>query len=526
MKTMLRSLLVLSFLSLCSAEIQRTAPAPTLTRQGTQGLVNTFSAEPMGHGRLTVSTLGSWYRQQNEFANAPEKEVDVVTGMGAVSLGANSQIDLFATIAAYALKGYQGENFTAGPGSVNGGVQMALPFAPSFPVRLAAQAAISAGISNDQINRNNADGYNYPETRTEHDFIGRFIETFSFKAGQASLKLHANQAVSTAITGDRGNLLLLAGGLETSIHPAYVLGIELNSRTFLDNLAFRSDPFWITPSVQFRTPYYMNATFGADVSLSTDRTFTSAKALEPLRLFAGLAFSFDTQAEKRRAQAEKEKQEAMEKAAIKKKAEELESEKQKLSTSMDNLARKAIQDSAALAAQNEAERARADAIAKKAREDSLALARKAVQDSIAAAQRLAEERSKRTEAEKQLLSSGLLLLDAVYFETGKAVININSKSGLNLIGQWLGKYPKLQLEVGGHTDNVGGPRANTLLSQARAEAVAKYLTTVNPGLEGRMLAKGYGPSVPKADNRLASGREQNRRVELKVLNTEVLKEYQ
>jgi outer membrane protein OmpA-like peptidoglycan-associated protein len=512
-------LCVIVMAGLCLAEIERANPAPTITRQGTNGLVNTFSAEPLGSGRLTFSLLGTWYRQQNEFLGAPEKGVDVITGNGAVSLGANSQIDLFATVSSYAMKGYQGENLSGGKGGITGGVQMALPFRPTFPLRLAAQAVVGAGISGNQINTNGADGYNYFETRIEHDFTGRLIQTLSFVAGQTSLKIHANEAIVAPITGSNGNLLLLAGGLQTCVHPACVLGLELNSRVFLNQLYFRSDPFWITPSLQFRTPYNMNATVGVDISFSNERPSSAIKALEPYRLFGGLAFSFDTKANERRAEAEKEQQEVRDKAA-------LEAEKKQLTASVSSMTKKAVRDSLASVVKQQAERARADSIARKAKEDSVAMMRKAAQDSMDMAKKLEEERSKRTESEKQLLSTGLLLLDAVYFETGKTTISINSKPALNLIGQWLEKYPKLNLEVGGHTDNVGGPKTNTKLSQARAESVARYLVLANPGLEGHILAKGYGPSMPKADNKTADGRQQNRRVELKVLNKEVLKEYQ
>jgi outer membrane protein OmpA-like peptidoglycan-associated protein len=133
--------------------------------------------------------------------------------------------------------------------------------------------------------------------------------------------------------------------------------------------------------------------------------------------------------------------------------------------------------------------------------------------------------SKRSDMEKQLLSTGLLLLDAVYFQTGRTDISINSKPYLNIIGKMLLKYPKLELEVGGHTDNTGGYEMNKRLSNARAESVRQYLVAVAPELASRLTAAGYGPDVPKADNRSAAGRKVNRRVELQVMNKDVLKEY-
>jgi outer membrane protein OmpA-like peptidoglycan-associated protein len=63
------------------------------------------------------------------------------------------------------------------------------------------------------------------------------------------------------------------------------------------------------------------------------------------------------------------------------------------------------------------------------------------------------------------------------------------------------------------------------LSQSRAEAVKYFLIQASPELSNRITARGYGPSRPKANNSYAEGRKVNRRVELRVLNKEVLSEY-
>jgi outer membrane protein OmpA-like peptidoglycan-associated protein len=131
-----------------------------------------------------------------------------------------------------------------------------------------------------------------------------------------------------------------------------------------------------------------------------------------------------------------------------------------------------------------------------------------------------------TELQKQLLTTGMLLLDAAYFETGKTQISINSKPYLDLIARLLTAYPKLQIEVGGHTDNVGGLDYNRHLSQGRAQAVVDHMLEAEPALRGRLVAKGYAYSQPKATNSTAEGRQLNRRTELKVLNREALREYQ
>ena len=79
--------------------------------------------------------------------------------------------------------------------------------------------------------------------------------------------------------------------------------------------------------------------------------------------------------------------------------------------------------------------------------------------------------------------------------------------------------------MAGHTDNVGSDSYNLGLSQGRAASVQNYLIMREPSLADRLTARGYGESMPKADNSSAEGRMHNRRTELQVLNKEALKEY-
>ena len=79
----------------------------------------------------------------------------------------------------------------------------------------------------------------------------------------------------------------------------------------------------------------------------------------------------------------------------------------------------------------------------------------------------------------------------------------------------LKKYPELVIEVAGHTDNRGSKPHNLALSQRRAETVMNYLK--EHGVTNRMTAKGYGPEDPLADNSTADGRQQNRRVGLRIV---------
>ena len=78
-------------------------------------------------------------------------------------------------------------------------------------------------------------------------------------------------------------------------------------------------------------------------------------------------------------------------------------------------------------------------------------------------------------------------------------------------------YPEVNVEVGGHTDSSGASDFNKKLSQARADAVKDYL--VRQGVNASQLStRGYGEDNPIADNGTASGRAQNRRVELTRTN--------
>jgi outer membrane protein OmpA-like peptidoglycan-associated protein len=99
------------------------------------------------------------------------------------------------------------------------------------------------------------------------------------------------------------------------------------------------------------------------------------------------------------------------------------------------------------------------------------------------------------------------------FDTGKSTISADSAKTLDDAAGALKLAAGLRIEVGGHTDNVGTPEANMKLSQERAQAVMAALT--QRGVEaGRLTAKGYGQTVPIADNRSEDGRAKNRRVEL------------
>jgi outer membrane protein OmpA-like peptidoglycan-associated protein len=110
-----------------------------------------------------------------------------------------------------------------------------------------------------------------------------------------------------------------------------------------------------------------------------------------------------------------------------------------------------------------------------------------------------------------------LILEGVTFATGKADLTDASKAILLTVAQSLAGNPDVRVEVGGHTDAVGSNASNQRLSQARAESVMAFLIA-NGVNANQVTAKGYGEDQPVASNGTASGRQQNRRVELKKMN--------
>ena len=103
----------------------------------------------------------------------------------------------------------------------------------------------------------------------------------------------------------------------------------------------------------------------------------------------------------------------------------------------------------------------------------------------------------------------------IFFEFNKATIKSVSFGLLNEVAQAMKDNPTIKVEVQGHTDAVGNDAFNLKLSQKRAESVKAYLT--KQGVDAsRMVPKGYGETVPIADNRTGDGRSQNRRVEFVI----------
>jgi outer membrane protein OmpA-like peptidoglycan-associated protein len=104
----------------------------------------------------------------------------------------------------------------------------------------------------------------------------------------------------------------------------------------------------------------------------------------------------------------------------------------------------------------------------------------------------------------------------IRFKKGKSEIDPACDPTMRYIAKLVKESPGFHVQVDGHTDNVGKPENNRKLSQARAEAVVKYLTGKKGVDPGRLSAKGWGDTQPIADNKTDKGRAKNRRVDFTV----------
>lgn len=186
----------------------------------------------------------------------------------------------------------------------------------------------------------------------------------------------------------------------------------------------------------------------------------------------------------------------------------------------------------------EAEEARQSALAEQQRLAAEAnRARGAAQDAERLRQEAEQQRQKaeedRAQVRQQLLSQfnailqtrdtarGLIVnMSDVLFDTGKYSLKPGAREKLAKVAGIILGHPGLRIAVEGHTDSVGSNEYNLKLSENRANSVRAYLVTqsIDPAA---VSAKGFGKTMPVADNGTAAGRQMNRRVEL-VVSGEIL----
>ena len=120
-----------------------------------------------------------------------------------------------------------------------------------------------------------------------------------------------------------------------------------------------------------------------------------------------------------------------------------------------------------------------------------------------------------TDANRAVSDTVWFNFDRLLFETGSARLTATSKEQVDNIAAILKAYPAVDIKLGGYTDNVGDAAANLKLSSDRATTVKSAL--VDRGIAaGRLAAEGYGDAHPVADNSTPAGREQNRRIAIRV----------
>jgi outer membrane protein OmpA-like peptidoglycan-associated protein len=174
---------------------------------------------------------------------------------------------------------------------------------------------------------------------------------------------------------------------------------------------------------------------------------------------------------------------------------------------------------------NERQQALRDSLRLLSQQDSIRAA--ALRDSLRMTQNRARIASIRDSLERMALRDSLRLMMAtrqtrltlrgVNFELGKAVLLPISRDILGEVARSLVANPQVRVEVAGHTDSTGSRAVNERLSLARAESVKAYLIE-NGVTAGQLEVQGYASTQPVATNKTASGRAQNRRVELRRID--------
>jgi outer membrane protein OmpA-like peptidoglycan-associated protein len=171
----------------------------------------------------------------------------------------------------------------------------------------------------------------------------------------------------------------------------------------------------------------------------------------------------------------------------------------------------------ATVAQADATAQRADATAARGEADA---ARDSAREAGADAERTAQELARQiAELEAKQTDRGLVLtLGDVLFTTGTANLNEGVSNHLAKLASFLNEHPDRTVLIEGHTDSMGSDAYNQGLSERRADAVKAWLIRKDIA-SSRLTASGKGEGDPVGDNASATGRQQNRRVEVIIQNS-------
>jgi outer membrane protein OmpA-like peptidoglycan-associated protein len=117
---------------------------------------------------------------------------------------------------------------------------------------------------------------------------------------------------------------------------------------------------------------------------------------------------------------------------------------------------------------------------------------------------------------RQTQLGATLVLQDVVFETGKSDLKAGAGQRLQPLAKYLQANPNVKVQVDGHTDSQGSDASNQTLSVARAQSVRATLAGMGVNA-ARITTIGHGEAEPVADNKIAAGRLQNRRVEVTLV---------
>lgn len=110
----------------------------------------------------------------------------------------------------------------------------------------------------------------------------------------------------------------------------------------------------------------------------------------------------------------------------------------------------------------------------------------------------------------------VMRLDNLIFEVGKSKIDPESYPELDLLVNMMLENPKMIIQLEGHTDYLGDPRANMRLSQQRVESVRDYV--IGKGIsKNRIRTKAFGGTQPLSRDNTPEAHRLNRRVEVRIL---------
>jgi len=137
----------------------------------------------------------------------------------------------------------------------------------------------------------------------------------------------------------------------------------------------------------------------------------------------------------------------------------------------------------------------------------------AVIDNVTVTVQPADQQLEVTESAKEIeVRMGAEIL----FATAEYTLQPAAAPTLERLAALLKEHPGLPILIQGHTDNVGSPESNRVLSERRAQAVKDWLVS-QPGMAATVIStKGLGETAPVATNATAAGRQKNRRVEIRL----------